>query len=344
MPSKRTAALYGLLIVGLLCSFGFHIAVSDMSVSYTATAIDSDTQPSRVAHASTNVTNLDEQLASLSATQRQPVTDAAQSGSFVGPVSPALSIALNETRGEFAVYDGEYYEWSLTTSEETTTIDLQMRPVDAETVLATVAAPAETAPQKVQTAIDSGHTTGWNLPEGVYRQDGTYYAVVPDSETAIATSILGGFIGFVLTPVGRGYVAVALGLLLYRYREPLVAEPLTLRRAVGVATLAAPVAVFGTALFESGSASRFITGPASAIVVAAGVVAGVLACQRRWLHLGGFTVLVSGLTIAAMVVGLGPVGFILGPLTVVLGLIAGVIPLIYGVVFTPAQTTLSETT
>ena len=337
MPSKRTIAIYGLLVVGLVCSFGFHVALNDMSVTYTATAIEPDTQPSEVAHASANVTNLDERLAGLDAPQRHPVVEAAQSGSFAGNVAPELSIALDDTHGQFAVYDGEYYKWNLTTSEQTTFIRVQMEPTDAETVLATIASPAESAPPEVQTAIESGSATGWTLPRGVYRQDGAYYAVAPASDTAVVTTMLGGFVGFVLTPIGRGYVAVALGLLAYRYREPLVAQPLSVRRAIVVAALAVPVALLGTALFESGSASRFITGPASALVVSAGVVAGVLASQRRWLRLGGFTVLLGGLTVGALVAGLGPVGFLLGPLTVGLGLLAGVIPLIYGVVFSPSH-------
>ncbi|SEO20239.1 hypothetical protein SAMN04487948_10158 [Halogranum amylolyticum] len=80
-------------------------------------------------------------------------------------------------------------------------------------------------------------------------------------------------------------------------------------------------------------------------LTSAGVVAGVLASQRRWLRLGGFTVLLSGLTIGALVLGLGPVGVVLGPLTVGLGFVAGVIPFIYGAVFSREQIRdVSETT
>ena len=150
---------------------------------------------------------------------------------------------------------------------------------------------------------------------------------------AIAEKLFSGFLGYVLTPVGRGYVAVALGLLTYRYRNPLTDRPLTVRRSLVVATLAVPVALLGTLLFESGSLSRFITGPVSALVAASGVVAGVLVHQRRWAMLLGFTGLVAGLTVGASVLVLGVIGGLLGGLAVLVGVITGVIPLGYGIAF-----------
>ncbi|MFB6109925.1 MAG: hypothetical protein ABEJ60_03500, partial [Halodesulfurarchaeum sp.] len=145
--------------------------------------------------------------------------------------------------------------------------------------------------------------------------------------------LFSGFLGYVLTPVGRGYVAVALGLLAYRYRNPLTDRPLTVRRALGVAAFAVPVAFVGTLVFETGSWSRFVTGPVSALVVASGLVAGVLVHQRRWLALLGFTGLVAALVVGAGVLALGVFGALLGGLAVFVGLLTGVVPLGYGIAF-----------
>ena len=110
-------------------------------------------------------------------------------------------------------------------------------------------------------------------------------------------------------------------------------RPLTVRRAVSVAALAIPIAVIGTALFETGTMTRFVTRPASALVVSSGPVAGVLAHQRRWLALVGFTVLVGGLTVTAVTLALGIVGLFLGGLALFIGFSAGIIPFVYGLVF-----------
>lgn len=60
------------------------------------------------------------------------------------------------------------------------------------------------------------------------------------------------------------------------------------------------VALVGALLFESGSASRFVTGPASVTLVASGVVSGVLVHQRRWFALVGFTIRVATLTVGVI--------------------------------------------
>lgn len=332
-PSVRTLSLLGLLVVGILCSFAFHAALTGMDVTYTATAVQEDEHTDRVARASVNVTDLTEQLSGTPETARQPIAQAVQTGSFEGNVTPELSIALDDINTRYVVYDTQYYTWNLTTSEETTFVRVEMHPVAAETVLRNVSSTYESAPPEVQTAIDSKSVTGWSVQTGVYRRGDTYYAVAPESDMAIAERLVGGFVGFVLTPIGRGFVAVALGLLGYRYREPMNDRPLTVRRAVSVAVLAVPIAVLGTALFESGAATRFVTGPASAFVVASGIVAGVLAHQRRWLALGGFTALVSGLTLVAMALALGVVGFFFGALVLFIGVGAGLVPFAYGIAF-----------
>lgn len=332
-PSIRTVSLIGLLVVGILCSFAFHTALTSMDVTYTATAVQPTEDTGQIAQASFNVTNLTEQLSGTPETARQPITQAIQTGSFEGNVTPELSIALDDVRTKYVVYGAQYYSWNLTTDEETTHIRVEMHPADAEAVFRDVSSPYKSASPEVQTAIDSGSVTGWSIQRGVYRRGDTYYAIAPESDTALAEKIVGGFVGFVLTPIGRGFVAVALGLLAYRYHEPMNDRPLTVRRAVSVAALAIPVAVIGTALFETGTMTRFITGPASAFVVSSGVVAGVLAQQRRWLTLGGFTVLIGGLTIVAITVALGIVGLFLGSLALFIGFVAGIVPFVYGIVF-----------
>ena len=332
-PSIRTVSLIGLLVIGILCSFAFHVALTGIDVTYTATAVQPNEHTDRIARASFDVTNLSERLSGTPETAQRPITRAVQTGSFEGNVTPELSIALDDIKTRYVVYDAQYYSWNLTTDEETTYIRLKMRPVDSEAVLKNVSSPYGSAPPEVQTTIDSGSVTGWSVQRGVYRRGDTYYAVAPESDTALAEQIVGGFVGFVLTPIGRGFVAVALGLLGYRYREPSDDRPLTVRRALSIAVLAVPVAVIGTAFFESGAATRFVTGPASAFVVSSGLVAGVLAHQHRWLVLGCFTVLVGGLTLVAITVALGTVGLFLGGLALFIGFVAGVVPFVYGIVF-----------
>jgi hypothetical protein len=119
-------------------------------------------------------------------------------------------------------------------------------------------------------------------------------------------------------------------LLAFRYREPSDDRPLSARRAAGVALLSLPVAVVATALFEAGSLSRFVTGPASALVVATGLLVGVLALRREWLRLVGVTVGVGVIAAGAITAALGVVGLFFGPLAVLLGVVAGVVPFGYG--------------
>ncbi|MFD1572241.1 hypothetical protein ACFR9T_16945 [Halorubrum laminariae] len=332
-PSLRTIAIFGLLVVGVVGSFAFHAAVTDMDVTYTATAVQPGEEPSRVAFASGQIVDLDERLEDKSASIRQPVEHAAANGSFAGTVPPELHITLDDLETRYVVYEGAYYRWNLTVSDETTFVSIEMAQVTATTVLDSVATAYDAAPPKAKSAIQSGSVTGWNVERGIYRQGQTYYAVAPRSETAIAGKIISGFLGYALTPVGRGYVAVALGLLAYRYRNPLIDRPLTVQRSLSVAAMAVPVAFIGTLVFESGSWSRFVTGPMSALVVASGVVAGVLVHQRRWLALLGFTGLVAALVVGASVLALGVIGGLLGGLAVFVGLLTGVIPLGYGIAF-----------
>ena len=61
-PSIRTLAVFGLLVIGIICSFALHAALTDMSVTYTATAVQPGGDPSRVADASRHIDNLDERL------------------------------------------------------------------------------------------------------------------------------------------------------------------------------------------------------------------------------------------------------------------------------------------
>jgi hypothetical protein len=329
-PSTRTLAILALLVVGVGLSFAFHATAADTQITYEATAVEPGDDPAPVADAARNITDLDERLSNTDDRYREPVRTAAATGSFEGSLSPELDIALDDADSPYVAYDGSYYEWSLSTRGDTTNATIEMRETDPETVFDAVARPAAAASPAVRTAIDEGTATNATLRSGLYRQDGTYYAVAVESEAAVLAQVAGAAVGFVLTPVGRGYTAVALGLLAYRYREPTRDRLLTVRRAVAVAALALPVALVGTALFESGSISRFVTGPASATVVASGVVAGVLAAQGRWLALAGVTVGVGLLATTAIAGALGIVGLVFGPLAVLIGVVTGLVPFGYG--------------
>ena len=342
VPSIRTIAILLLLVVGSTLSFAFHATAGGATITYEATTIEPGENPELVTRATSNVTDLNERLSDTPSQYQQPIRTAAATGTYNGTLSPELHIVIEDVETPYVRYDGSYYAWALSTHGETTNATIQMRQTDPETVFTSVARPVSEAPPEIQTAIETGTTTGPIIESGLYHQEGTYYVVAPQNEAALGSQLAGTVIGFVLTPVGRGYVAVALGLLAYRYRDPTRNRLLTLRRAAAIATLAIPIALVGTSLFESGSATRFVTGPASATVVASGVVAGVLTAQRRWLSLAGVTIGISLLTTVAISAVLGPVGLVFGPLAVFLGFVTGVVPFGYGYWF--AQTTPREST
>jgi len=333
LPSRRTLALVALLVVGLACSFAFHVALADAEITYDATQVGAGQNPDRVAAAVPSVVDLDHRLAGTPDEDRRPIRRAARDGTFAGNVTPELDIVLDDVNATYAVYEGSYYRWSATPDPETTRFRIEMSPVDAETVLADVARAYEDASPEIRTAIDSGSVTTDEVESGVYRRGDAYYAVTLASPGAVTATLFGGFVGLLLTPVGRGYVAVALGLLAYRYRDRSADRVLTVRRAVAVAALAIPVALVGTALFESGSASRFVRGSTGALVASTGVLAGVLVHRRRWGALVGVTVVVPAMVVAANALALGPVGALFGVVSVLVGFAAGAVPFAYGVVF-----------
>jgi len=182
LPSPRTVALFALLVVGLVGSFAFHAAMTDMQVTYTATAVHSGDDPGRIVHASQSVTDLDGRLEGKSGDVRRPVQRAARNGSFTGNVTPELYTILNGMDAKLAVYDGSYYRWNATVSDETTFVEMRMTPTDQPSVLETVSKPYGTASAKVQEAIGTGSVTGREMVEpGVYRRGDTYYAVAPEN-------------------------------------------------------------------------------------------------------------------------------------------------------------------
>lgn len=334
IPSLRTTALLSLLIFGLLGSFAFHSAMTDMQVTFTSTAIQPGDDPALVARASPSVGDLGGRLEGRSSKVRQPVERAVQTGSYTGNVLPELSIVLDGMDVKYVVYDGSYYRWNATMNETTTFVAMEMTPTEPMTVLDTVSTPYRTASSEVKEVIDTGSVTGRNIFEpGVYTRGDTYYAVAPESAGALAANLLEAFLGSVLTPIGRGFVAVALGIMVFRYREVVSNRVLTVRRALAVAALGVPVALVGTAFFESGSLTRFVTSPAGTFVVSAGVVAGVLVHQRRWAHLIGWTVFVGILSVGASALVLGVVGVIFGGLRLLAGLLAGMLSLGFGAWF-----------
>ncbi|ELZ37253.1 hypothetical protein [Halorubrum tebenquichense] len=330
LPSARTAAIVSLLLVGVALSFAFHATAAGSEITYEATPVEPGEDPDPVAEASSNVTDLDERLSDTADRNREPVRTAAATGSFEGALSSELAIALDGAESRYARYDGRYYEWSLSTGDETANATIEMRPTDAESVFAAVARPASESSADVRRIIDEGTANGSGVRSGLFRRDGAYYAVAIESEAAVAGQIASSFAGFALTPVGRGYAAVGLGLLAYRYREPTRDRLLTVRRAAAVAALAVPLALVATALFETGSPARFVIGPATATVVASGVVAGACVASSRWRSLVGVTVGIGLFATAAIAAPLGPIGFLFGPLAVLFGIATGAVPFGYG--------------
>jgi len=329
-PSTRTVAVLLLLVVGVGLSFSFHVTADGASVTYTATAVEPGERPELVTRAASNVTNLDERLAGTSMQHQRPIQRAVATGSYTGSLELELDIVIDDIESPYVWYNESYYTWTASTHSGTTNATTRMQPTDPETVFETVARPVDDAPPEVTTAIAEGTATGLTVESGLYQQDGEYYAVAPENEGAVFAQLAKIFAGFVLTPVGRGYTAVAVGLLAYRYREPMRERPLTGRQAFVITALAIPIALLGTVLFESGSLSRFVTGPASAFVVAAGTVAGVFAARRQWLRLVGASIGTALVAIAAFAAAIGVVGVIFGALAVLLGFATGVVPFGYG--------------
>jgi hypothetical protein len=276
------------------------------------------------------VTNLDERLAGTSMRHRHPVQTAAATGSFSGSLEPELDIVVDDIKSPYVWYNESYYAWTVSTHAETTNATIRMSPTDPDTVFENISEPVADAPAEVRTAIHQGESIGLTVESGLYQHNGTYYIVAPENEGAVITELASIVAGFILTPVGRGYVAVALGLLGFQYYEPTRDRLLTVRRAAVIPVLAVAVALIGTALFESGSLLRFVRGPTSAFVVAAGTVAGVLARQRRWLWLASVTVGTGLVATAAMTAVHGTVGLIFGAGIVFIGFITGVVPFGYG--------------
>lgn len=241
---------------------------------------------------------------------------------------------IDDIESRYVWYNDRYYSWAVSTESGTTNATIRMQPTDPAAVFETIVRPVDDAPPEVRTAIAEGSATGLTVAAGVYQSNGEYYVVAPESEGAVLGQLAKVFGGYVLTPVGRGYAAVGIGLLMYRFREPMRDRPLTPRRALAFPALAILVALTGTLLFETGSLSRFVTGPMSAFVVAAGSVAGVFAARRQWLRLVGATSGTALVAIAAFVAALGVVGAIFGVLAVVLGVTTGIVPFGYGYWFT----------
>lgn len=305
-------------------------------LTYTATPVEPGDDPARIVNVSTNVSNLDTRLADLNQQTTRPIVQASQTGSFEGNVTPQLASVLEALPSQvvqYTIYNGSYYQWNTTVNDDGTSARIRMDPINATSVLDAVAKPYDTAPTDVQTAIETGSVESGSINAGVYQRGSSYYTVAAEDESALTARVLGAGVGYVLTPVGRGFIAVAVGILYYRYQSPSDNRVLTVPRAVAVAALSIPITVVLTALEQSPSLTRFITDPASAFVVSASVIAGVLIHQRRWAALIGTTVGVAVLVLGANVLANGLAGIIFGLGFLVLGFIAGGISLVYGVVF-----------
>lgn len=334
MPSRRTVAVVALLVVGVALSFSFHATVGGMQAQYTATPVDQETNATAIASAAANVTDLDARLEGAPDRATTFVDRAIRTGTASGTVPPQLYTVLENVHAPYGAYDGRLYRWSVTTSAGSTTdVTLQMQRVSTQTVVTALAKPYRNASKTVRSAIDEGTVTADTTRLGIYTKDGTDFLVAPTHPGAIVSQLFEGVLGYLFTPVGRGFVAVAVGILAFQYREPTRDRILTPRRAVAVATLAIPVAVVSTLVFETGSLTRLIRQPASAFVVSLGVVAGVYVHRHQWGRLLGVTALAIAIPVVAGAAVLGIVGAIFGILGGVFGLLTGVVSLGYGAVF-----------
>ncbi|MEZ3117392.1 hypothetical protein RYH80_15865 [Halobaculum sp. MBLA0147] len=325
VPSGRTVAAVLLAVVGVGCLLAFPTTASGVNLTVEATEIQPADDAGALANVSVNVTNLDERLGR----PVDPVTRAAQTGSFDGRVDESLSERLADVDTEYVVYEGRYYRWKATLRSDPTGARIRMSSVDPETVAAAVATPYAEAPPQAQRAIDTGSATGGEVTNGVFVRDGTYYAVRPANAGQVFGVLLTSAGSLALSLVGAGYAAVGLGLTVLRVRDP-TPRPATVRRAGAIAVGAVPL---GLAAATSESVAALVAIPGVGAVVATGLVAGVLAHQSRWGLLVALSVGVGVGGVAVSFLVAGGIGLFAGVLAVPSAVVAGVVPFVYGTVF-----------
>lgn len=325
VPSGRTVAVVLLAVVGVGCLLAFPTTASGVNLTVEATEIEPADDPGELANVSLNVTNLDERLGR----PVDPVTRAAQTGSFDGRIEQSLSERLADVDTEYVVYEGRYYRWNATLRSDPTGARIRMSSVDPETVAAAVATPYAEAPPQAQRAIDTGSATGGEVTNGAFVRDGTYYAVQPANAGQVFGVLLTSVGSLALSLVGAGYAAVGIGLTVVRVRDP-TPRPVTLRRAGFVAFGAVP---FGFAVASSGSLAVQVAMPGIGAVVATGLVAGVLTHQSRWGVLVALSAAVGGAGVTVSFLVAGGIGLFAGLLAVPFAVVAGVVPFAYGLVF-----------
>ncbi|MFB6177130.1 MAG: hypothetical protein ABEI99_08325 [Halobaculum sp.] len=333
LPTGRTVAIGLLVLVGVGCLFPFSATVAGFSLTVKATVVNPATDAGTVANASSDVVNLDRRLDTpIIDGPVKSVAEAARTGSYNGTVEPPVRTELDGIDAQYAVYNGSYYRWNWTTRTNGDGVRLRMEPVNGTTVADDVATSYAEASPAAQRAIRTGSASTEKLPTGVIVRNGTYYALTPASFGQFVGIVLKSAVSYLLSLVGPGYLAVGLGLVAVRYRDP-KPRPVTPRRAVAVAAVAVPVGIIVAATAVSGSLAFYLIYPGVGSVVAGGFVAGVFAYRAQWLLLVVFTALVVALGVAVSFLAGGVGGLLFGVIGLVVGVLAGVLPFVYGVVF-----------
>ncbi|ELZ83229.1 hypothetical protein C453_14526 [Haloferax elongans ATCC BAA-1513] len=334
VPRKRLVAVGALLLVGFALSQSFSVATG-FQTTFVAEAADDETPPSLVAEYDSDIVNLDSRVESVPQL-REPVETAVETGSFDGTIASEAHITLSDVNEDasFAVYDGRYYRFSLTVSDDPVGATIQLSPTDWQTVANATATPAEQTDGDLRTVLEKGTVTNNSFVRpGLYDREGTYLLVRPENEGSMLKQMFASFGGLFVDPLGTAYTVAGLGLAV-AIRNRRTPRPLTRRAALAVVPGTVLFSWLSTLVFGSGSlAMRAVLLPGIAAVASFGLFAGLCLRRRAWKSLVAGSALLVGLVIVADVATLGILGAAFGALGLVAGWVGSLVLAVYGYVF-----------
>ncbi|KTG27750.1 MerC domain-containing protein [Haloferax profundi] len=334
VPPTRLAAVVSLLVVGVFFTQSFSLAAG-LQTTYVADEVTAETPPELVAANDADVVDLTDHVSGTPQLE-DPLQTAVETGRFDGSIAPEAHIVLSDVHDDarFAVYEGQYYRFSLDVSDDPIGADIHLSPTDWRTVAEATADPAAGAAPGVQKAIDDGSAAQDSfVGRGVYVRDGTYYLVRPESESAVAGNFFAAVGGFLFNPIGWAYVVSGVGLFA-ALRTRGGPRPLDTRSALAVLPATLAVMWGATTLSGSGSvAMRYALVPFVGVVAAFGLFAGMCLRRRAWRPLVVGSVVLCGVVLAVDVAALGALGAAFGMLGIVVGWGGSLLLVPYGYLF-----------
>ena len=320
--NRRVVAVFALVVVGTILSlaYGFALSGAVPSVDYDAREVDPETDSGAVANASSEVLNLDHEIAHTPGIE-SAIETAAERGVYEGTYespnqTPDLYTFADDAYEKYAVYEGQYYRWNSTTRPENDYVRIRMDPMSAETVMADIAVPYSEASPASKRLIRNQTLNSTTPPdENIVVRNGTYYTISPRSETSVLARLLTALSLFVVSVPGQAYLGS--GLALSAFLRSGESHPLGLTRSLAAVALVLPVSWMLATLSSGSALINYGVIPAVAALVALGLPFGVLLRQRGplrvaavvgggWLAVTAVSGIVYGvLGVVGAVVGLG---------------------------------------